>query len=29
VVMAGALVTQSLPDGVLAGGSPARALRQI
>jgi sugar O-acyltransferase (sialic acid O-acetyltransferase NeuD family) len=29
VVMAGALVTQSLPDGVLAGGSPARALRQL
>jgi UDP-perosamine 4-acetyltransferase len=29
VVMAGALVTQSLPDGVLAGGSPARALRRI
>jgi len=29
VVMAGSLVTQSLPDGVLAGGNPARALRQL
>jgi sugar O-acyltransferase (sialic acid O-acetyltransferase NeuD family) len=27
VVMAGALVTQSLPDRVMAGGSPARVLR--
>ena len=29
VVMAGALVTQPLPDRVLAGGNPARALRQL
>jgi sugar O-acyltransferase (sialic acid O-acetyltransferase NeuD family) len=29
VVMAGALVTQSLPDRVLAGGNPARPLRQL
>ena len=29
VVMAGSLVTQSIPDGVLAGGNPARALRQL
>ena len=29
VVMAGALVTQSLPDGVMVGGSPARVLRHL
>jgi UDP-perosamine 4-acetyltransferase len=29
VVMAGSLVTQDLPDRVLAGGNPARALRQL
>lgn len=29
VVMAGALVTQSVPDGVMVGGSPARVLRAL
>jgi maltose O-acetyltransferase len=29
VVMAGALVTQPVPDGVMVGGSPARVLRRL
>src|SRR5689334_15818840 len=29
VVMAGALVTRNLPDGVMVGGSPARIMRRF